>query len=499
MASTITSLGIASGNDFSSIVEELVKLKKQSVTRQTTKRSNANTIELSGVASLKSGLSTFKSTLTAFTENRDTVFNAKKITTSQAENANLFTVEAKDDASNADFQLGVVQLAKSEKLTQSFKNDNGFTNSFEAGKLTFDLGKDSNGKDRSFSIDVSDGDTLETIRKRINSNDMGVTASLVKTSAGYSLSIDAGVTGDAASPLKITASDQKGGDGKTSLSSLVTDGNDLGSWTRTQKAQDAIITVDGQEVHSSSNTFDDNQVAGLKISVNKLSEAATAADTDAVSNKDGALLKTYNVKVATDSDTTADKIMSFVNGYNTLISSLTSLSKSNTYTDGVSNEDGGDLAGDGSVTSLKSTLQSMISGFKGSEEGMTIFDMGLKFNKDGTLSFYRDDFNSAMAKSPNAVANLFNDKDTGLFSKLDTYVNGYTKSSGILDQRTDLLNKEKSRIADQQTRDTETIEKYQAQLTKTYANLDSLMAGFSSSLSSLSSVLSSLPSSSSKS
>ena len=77
MASTITSLGIASGNDFSSIVEELVKLKKQSVTRQTTKRSNANTIELSGVASLKSGLSTFKSTLTAFTENRDTVFNAK--------------------------------------------------------------------------------------------------------------------------------------------------------------------------------------------------------------------------------------------------------------------------------------------------------------------------------------------------------------------------------------------------------------------------------------
>ena len=106
---------------------------------------------------------------------------------------------------------------------------------------------------------------------------------------------------------------------------------------------------------------------------------------------------------------------------------------------------------------------------------------------------------TAMAKSPNAVANLFNDKDTGLFSKLDTYVNGYTKSSGILDQRTDLLNKEKSRIADQQTRDTETIEKYQAQLTKTYANLDSLMAGFSSSLSSLSSVLSSLPSSSSKS
>ncbi|HAH71177.1 MAG TPA: flagellar hook-associated protein 2, partial [Succinivibrionaceae bacterium] len=57
MASSITSLGVASGNDFSSIVEQLVTLKKQSVTRNTTKRYNANTIELSGVASLKSALS----------------------------------------------------------------------------------------------------------------------------------------------------------------------------------------------------------------------------------------------------------------------------------------------------------------------------------------------------------------------------------------------------------------------------------------------------------
>lgn len=494
MASTITSLGVASGNDFSSIVDQLVTLKKQSLTRQTTKRANANTIELSGVASLKSSLSTFKSTLTAFTENRDSVFNAKKITTSLPENSNLFTVEAKDDAANADFQLGVVQLAKSEKLTQKLNTADGFNNSFEAGTLTFDLGEDSNGKARSFNVEVKDGDTLETIRKRINANDYGVTASLVKTSSGYSLSIDAGQTGDDANPLKISASDQKGGDGKDSLSTLVTDGNDLGSWTRTQKAQDAIITVDGQEVHSSSNKFTDGQVAGLDITINQLSEAATSADTDAVTNKDGTLLKTYNVKVATDGDSTADKIMSFVNGYNTLISSMDALSKSNTYTNGESNEDGGDLAGDGSVTSLKRSIQSMISGFSESEDGMTIFDMGLKFNKDGTLSFYRDDFNKAMEKSPNAVSNLFNDKDKGLFSKLDSYVNDYTKTSGILDQRTDSLNKEKSRIEDRQARDTETLEKYKEQLTKTYANLDTLMSGYSSSLSSLTSALSSLSS-----
>ncbi len=502
MASSITSLGVASGNDFSSIVEQLVTLKKQSVTRNTTKRYNANTIELSGVASLKSALSTFQSTVTAFTDNRDSVFNSKKVTTTQSADANIFTVETKDDASNADFQLGVVQLAKSQKLNQKFSTDDGFKNSFEAGSLTFDLGKDENGKDRSFSVDVQDGDTLESIRKRINQNDYGVTASLVKTSSGYSLSLDTGITGDDATPISITASG-KGGDGKDSLSMFEASGNagsdgKIGSWSQLQKAQDAIITVDGEQVHSSSNTFDDEQVAGLKITVNQLSEAATDNDSDVVTTADNKQVKTYNVKVATDADSTADKIMSFVNGYNTLMTSLDKLSKSNTYTDGESNEDGGDLAGDSSVTGLKRQLQSMISGFSDSQDGLTIFDMGIKFNKDGTLSFTRSEFNEALENNPNAVSTLFNDKDKGLFSKLDSYLDDYTETSGILDQRTDNLTKEKKRIEEQQTRDSETIEKYQTQLTKQYSNLDTMMSNYSSSLSSLSSVLSSLSSSSSK-
>lgn len=498
MASSITSLGVASGNDFSSIVEELVSLKKTSVTRNTTKRSNANTIELSGVSTLKSSLKTFQSTLTAFTENKDTVFNYKTVTTSQSDNVSVFTVETDSDVANVDFQLGVKQLAKSQKLTQKFSTENGFNNSFEAGTLTISLGQDEKGNAKSFNVEVKEGDTLETIRKRINDNDYGVTASLVKTSSGYTLSLDAGTTGDDASPISITA-DGKGGDGKDSLSALALDGdNDYGSWTQIQKAQDAIITVDGEEVHSSTNKFTSGEVSGLKITVNQLSESATDSDSEVITTSDGKSLKTYNVKVATDGDSTADKIMSFVNGFNALMTSLDTLCASNTYTDGESNEDGGDLAGDSSVTSLKRQLQSMVSGFSQSQDGMTIFDMGIKFNKDGTLSFTRDTFNQAINENSNAVSNLLNG-DNGLFTKMESVVNDYTKTSGILDQRTDNLNKEKSRIEEQQTRDEETIEKYQTMLTKKYANLDTLMANYSNSLSSLTSVLSSLKSSSSSS
>ncbi len=500
MASSITSLGVASGNDFSSIVEELVSLKKSSVTRNTTKRSNANTIELSGVSTLKSSLKTFQSTLTAFTENKDTVFNYKTVTTSQSDNVSVFTVETDDSVANVDFQLGVKQLAKSQKLTQKFSTEDGFNNSFEAGTLTISLGQDEKGNSRSFEVEVKEGDTLETIRKRINNgNDYGVTASLVKTSSGYTLSLDTGITGDDASPISITANGQ-GGEGKDSLSALAIDGSsdNFGNWTQIQKAQDAIITVDGEEVHSSTNKFTNGEIAGLKITVNQLSEAATDSDSDVITSSDGKSLKTYNVKVATDGDSTADKIMSFVNGFNTLMTSLDTLSASNTYTDGESNEDGGDLAGDSSVTSLKRQLQSMVSGFSQTQDGMTIFDMGIKFNKDGTLSFTRETFNQALTSNPNAVSNLLNG-DNGLFTKMESVVNDYTKTSGILDQRTDNLNKEKSRIEEQQTRDEETIEKYQTMLTKKYANLDTLMANYSNSLSSLTSVLSSLKSSSSSS
>ncbi len=501
MASTITSLGAASGNDFSSIVEQLVKLKKSQVTRQTTSRSNANTIELSGVASFKSALSTFQSAITSITNDTE-AFNVHKITTTQSSSNQIFSVTAADGVSNTNFDLAVTQVAKAEKDTKKFATADGFNNKFEAGTLTFDLGDN-----KTFSVDVADGESLESIRKKINQNAYGVSASLVKTSSGYTLSLAGGTTGDSASAIKVTSSAKDGttANGRDSLSSLAIDpDSDYASqgWTHSA-AQDAVIQVDGEELRSSSNKFD-NVVAGLNIEVYQTSEAASSSDTStttikgtAADGSDDKTVKTYNVNVATDSSSSATKMQNFVNAYNTMVSSLTALSKSNTYTNGASNEDGGDLAGDSSVTSVMNQLQNMVTRFSKSEGGMTIFDMGLTFNKDGTLSFSSSDFSKAMESNPNAVNDMFTNSSDGLLTKMDSYLDSYTESSGILDQRTQRLNSEKSDIEYQQQKDAETIEAYQTMITKKYSNLDTLMANNSSSLSSLTSVLSSLKSSSS--
>jgi flagellar hook-associated protein 2 len=500
MASSITSLGVASGNDFSTIVEELVSLKTTQVTRQTTQRANANTIELSGVSELKSALSTFQSAITAITDDTE-AFNVHSITTTQSSSNKIFSVTAADDISNTNFDLAVTQVAKAEKDVKKFSTDDGFNNSFEAGTLTFDLGDD-----ETFTVDVDDGDTLEEIRNKINDNSYGVTASLVKTSSGYTLSISGGTTGDDATPITITSSAENDStpDGRDSLSSLAIDPDsdytDQG-WTHTD-AQDAVIEVDGEEVRSSTNKFE-GVVAGLDIEVYQVSETASDTDTNTTTitngtddTSDDTTVKTYNVDVSTDSSASAEKMQNFVDAYNTMISTLTSLSASNTYTDGESNEDGGDLAGDASVKSIMSSLQNMITRFSKSDGGMTIFDMGLTFNDDGTLSFSSSDFEEAMETNANAVNNLFADDEDGLLSKMDTYLDAYTETSGILDQRTARLNEEKSDIEYQQDEDQATIDAYEAMITEKYSNLDTLMANNSSSLSSLTSVLSSLSSSS---
>ena len=188
MASSITSAGAASGMDFESIISASLEAKRAQLERQTTTQKEEANIELSGVGQLKSALETFQKALQAFTE--DNAFNARKVTIDQPEDTKYFTVEAEEDASNMQYDVIVEQLASTEKISKNFtigENEN----QFQAGTLTFNLGKreneDGQMEDVSFTIDIEEGDSLELIRRKINENDYGLTANYVKTKDGYTL------------------------------------------------------------------------------------------------------------------------------------------------------------------------------------------------------------------------------------------------------------------------------------------------------------------------
>ena len=505
----ITSAGTGSGMDMESIISALVSEKSTQLARKVTSRKNNAIIEESGLNSLKSNLKTFKNTLENIDEASE--FNARKITTSSGA-SDVFSVSTNSNASNINFDLTVKQLASAEKITQTFDSSS-LNNAFAAGQMTIDLGQDEDGNALgSYTIDVSDGDTLADIRTKLNKNDLGISVNLISSDTGYTMSFTNEKTGAGVTQMSITttpdASATSTSEPRDALSifdfssATTTDGdgnsvqNGLNGWTYTA-GKDAIIDVDGQTISSHTNTFNEDQVAGVSITVKAVSpdETTTDASGNSVTSK-----KSYNVSLATDTDTVISKVNSFVSGFNTLMSNLSSLTARNTYTDGESNEDGGDLAGDAATISIKNMLTKMITNSTQVEGGQTIFDMGLEFNKDGTISLDSTKFAAALKDNYNGVVSMFTDENTGLITQMKSYVNEYTKSSGVIDKRLDTTTATLKSVEQQEERNATILENYETMLRKTYGNLDSLMASYNASSTYLSSVISSLPSySSSKS
>lgn len=517
MASSITSAGVASGMDFESIITAMVDAKKATYEKNTTIPKQLTQLEISGVASLKSSLETFQKALSALTE--ESSFNARKVTSSGSD---YFSITTDDEASNMDLDITVLSLATTEKLAKkidSASNPN-VANGFQAGTIKINLGVDPDAEEgtdaatteRIIEINIEEGDTLDEIRSKINQNDYGLTANLIKGEDGYQLSFDTGKTGSTASAIKIeteTASDAATANPEGATYATLdifnfdsnngTDNSNNG-FTRTA-GTDAKIEANGVTLTSTSNTFED-KISGVSITVKKVSETLTeeeVAKLDSskyvtVEQADGTkkYYKTYENTISQDTDGVAKKVEEFVNAYNTLTTALDTLSARNTYTDGENNYDGGALAGDTTVTSLKSQLSSMISSFSVTSNGASLFDMGIEFEDDGTLSFESADFKEALEDNYNGVIKIFADKEVGIINKLDTFIEDYTKSQGTLDLWTEQLNQELADIEDKELRNAEYLEAYEASLRERYSALDIMMANNNSALSSLSSVLTSL-------
>ena len=490
MASTVTSAGTGSGNDFESIITASVEAKRSKYEKRTNQNLALAQASKKGITTLKSKLTDFQNACENLT--KENSLNTRKVTTSQSSNYNCFSITTKSDCSNTSFDIYVTQLAKAESITQTFKESEGFTNSFAAGKITIDLGpekyKDDKGqtqtRERTFTVDVQEGDSLELIRKRLNNNDYDVNVSLIKTDDGYSFGVTSGSTGQGSSNIKITTEttgtvdgDHMGLDAFNFSKQSV-----LGSKWNYKEGKDATIYIDGQKVTSKTNEFDE-QISGISLVVNQLSEKETDEN-----GKTG--YKTYSVDITTDTAAAEQKMQQIVDQYNSLLSALDELSARDTYTDGKNNYDGGDLAGDSQVISIRNALQSMVVRFSDTDSGKSIFDCGLEFNKDGTLSINSSDFKDAMNNSFNSVVSLFTSED-GLLKQMSDYLEDYTQTGGILDDRKDQYQDEIDSWT-QKANDNETkLEAYEAQLRTKYGNLDSLMASYNTSMSYISSILSS--------
>ena len=475
MASQITSAGSASGMDFESIIAASVKAKASQINRNVIKKKEETSITLSGVGKLKSALEEFQKSIKALTE--DNGFNTRKVTTDLPTENPYFSISTKDDATNGNYDITVTQVAKTEKLEQTFKKDE----KFAEGKLTITLPgvKDENGKvgkPREITIDVAADDNINSIRRKINENDFGVSATTVTTANGdIKLVIDSGVSGKDGN-IKMNFTDKNGSQAGSDKFKNVDSDNGTNNWSVTQ-GQNAVITVDGEKIESQTNEFRD-AVSGITIDVHRESK-----------KDDKGNFESNNVKITADTEKVTEKMQAFVTAYNTLMDTMGALYEHNTYTDGNNNYDGGQLAGDSMLRGLQSQIQNMMTNVSANSTGLNIYDIGIKIDKEGKMSLDSTKFKENIADNFNAVVKIFssdekdkNGNKIGILSQLKDTVDSYTKSDGLLKKREDDLNAQIKDYEADLTKNDAYIAEYEASLRQKYARLDTTIAGYNQSL-----------------
>ncbi len=449
----ITSAGAGSGIDLESVITASIAAKKAQLQQPITTKQNNTNITLSGIGQLKSSL-------TAFTDILDTLskpgaFNKRAINITQDKDDPVLKMESKSGGSNGQYNITVNKLAQTSRQEGIFDSST-IPLVTQDGQLTFKAG------DKEFTVDVKAGDTLQNIRKRINNHgdNFGLSANIVNTADGKAkLVIDSGVSGDG---KDLTIS------GNTGELGLLTS-----KMAQTQAASSAEILVDGNVLKSDTNVFDD-VIQDLKLTVLRVS------DTD--SNGD---LKSNKVDITTDKTAIEETVQKFIDGYNALQEKLSGLGKRNSVVGGVSQDDGGALAGDSTTRAISNFMTNLITNPGGtSTTYSTIFELGVKMDNKGKLSLDKDKFGEAVDKNFDQVAALLGG-DEGLAATLTKGLKEYTKSGGMLAQRTDTLNSDLRSLSQKQATTNEQLVKYEAALRAQYGSLDALLVKMNNSASAL--------------
>ncbi|MEP0071867.1 MAG: flagellar filament capping protein FliD [Marinomonas sp.] len=542
---SIGSLGAGSGLDLESLVKEMVSAQKDAKVRLYQTQINDYEAELSALGQVGAALDTFKSTVQ--TLNDEDLFTGRDAKIAQKEGEEVLSITTDNTASSGSYSIDVNQVAKGSRVMSApglFSSaDDVITKKDDT--LTLKAG------DNEFSIDVKAGTTLSELRSLINTSEdnFGVSANLVDDGNGNLFFTATSTIQGAGNTLRIISSaapdqpvvteeddveeempveevpreeepeeveepeepdpfDIEGDDvdfandgqipeddieeveeveetvvaatvddeessesdeeddveavaSATGLSSVSTDGMFAGLYTPLgEQARDAVITVDGIQIRSETNTFD-NAVAGLSI------EALEVTD------------ETTKVDVSFDQKTVQETIEEFIRSYNELIN----LFKQSTDTNSA-------LNGNSMIRNLQSSLSTqLMTGRSDSGAFTSIFDLGVKMDNTGILSFDSNKFDDAAKKNYSDIASLMTG-EKGLAQSLENLLDNYTGTTGMTNSLKESvrgsIDNTETRLEDYEDR----MVRYEESLRDKFTGLDSRLANMNAQGNYLNTVLS---------
>lgn len=443
-SSLLSSAGIGSGLDVDAIVTALVNAKKSGPQTQITSKATQTNTTLTGLASLTSALTSLQSALSALTQaSTFSSYNAALTDT------DIGTTSTLSNAKPGSYSLDVTQLATAQKRSSDAY---GKTDAIGSGTLTIGVGSNS------LIFNVSDTDTLSDIAANINkaSNNPGVTATVVYGAGGAQLLLSSSKTG-VANGFTISAN-ATSSDG---LSALAAKLGTAGS----NEAQDAELTLDGISVTSASNS-----VSGVidGVTVNLAKTGST------------------ELTVSQDNSAAATAVQGFVDAYNSYASTIATLSSydASTGTAGI-------LLGDTTLTSVQRQISSLLSSKVPGNGIGSLAALGITRAADGTMSLDSDRLTSTLKSNPDAVKDLFAGPN-GYATRLNTSLDAFTSSSGVIATRQQSLNDSLTKLNTQQIQLDARMTVYETQLRNQYTALDTLMSSLNNTSSYLTSALAQL-------
>ncbi len=462
---TIQSLGVGSGLALDDLVQQLLAAERTPKEERLNAKEERIEAEISGLGQIKSKLSDFKDAVDELRS--DNAINGREPTiTNPSEDNDVLSAEASNSALRGTYEVVVSQLAAGSRITT---DDGAFTSSSDSvlssgtGSLTFDVGGS-----ESFTVDITAGMTLTQLREKINKaeDNFGVTANIIDTgtAAGPRLVFSSSETGDG-NDLVITNDT-----GAAELDRLSTTGgtNNI-SAANIESARNAIATIDGIEVQSSSNEFE-NTIQNVSFEVNEVSPKDAAGD----------FLAT-KLNIGYDKEGLDKKIRDFVDNYNALIDEIGTLTR---YGESELEEDGA-LAGDSLIRSIQTGLASIVGDSVSASALGGLFQIGIEFNDEGKLEIGTTDYGlgtgedrleDAMEDNFDEIASLFTDSDEGIATRLYDFAKEYTSYSGLISLRERAVKDDRDELYDER----ETLElrmaSYESMLRDKYLNLDQTVA-----------------------
>lgn len=462
---TIQSLGVGSGLALDDLVQQLLSAERQPKEERLNAKEERIEAEISGLGKIKSKLSDFKDAVDELRS--DNGINGREPTISNpSEDNDVLSAEASNSALRGSYEIVVEQLASGSRITTdagAFASSSDPVLSSGTGSLTFDVGGS-----KSFTVDVTAGMSLTALREKINNSDnnFGVTANIIDTGtgAGPRLVFSSSETGDG-NDLVITNDT-----GAAELDRLSTTGgtNNI-SAANIQSAKNAVAYIDGIEVQSSSNEFE-NTIQNVSFEVNEVSPKDAAGD----------FLAT-KLNIGYDKEGLDKKIRDFVDNYNSLIDEIKTLTR---YGESELEDDGA-LAGDSLLRGIQSGLASIVGDSVSSSSLGGLFQIGIEFNDDGKLEVGTTDFGlgsgedrleDALEDNFDEIAKLFTDPDEGIATRLYDFSKEYTSFSGLISLRERAAKDDRDDLFDER----ETLElrmlNYEEILRDKYLNLDQTVA-----------------------